>query len=78
MRQKEHYKGKKEKKINKTKQINLQEKRKEKTYKKLKEKEKDKEREEEERKPTASHPSMKGQRPQERWIGMTGNHRRRP
>ena len=27
----------------------------------------------------ASHPSMKGQRPQERWIGVyTGNHRRHP
>jgi len=24
----------------------------------------------------ASHPSVKGQRPQERWIGATGNHRR--
>jgi len=25
--------------------------------------------------PTASHPSVKGQRPQKRWIGMyTGNH----
>jgi len=27
--------------------------------------------------PTASHPSVKGQRPQERWIGATGNYRRR-
>jgi len=27
----------------------------------------------------ASHPSVKGQRPQERWIGVyTGNHRRHP
>jgi len=29
-----------------------------------------------EKKPIASHPSVKGQRPQEHWIGMTGNHRR--
>jgi len=45
----------------------------------LKEKEKDKEKEEEEEKrnqPAASHPSMKSQRPQECWIGATGNHRR--
>jgi len=31
-----------------------------------------------EKQPTASHPFMKGQRPQERWIGATGNHRRHP
>ena len=37
-----------------------------------------KKKEEEEIKPTASHPSEKGQRPQERWIGATGNHRRHP
>ena len=45
-----------------------------------KEREREREREsgrdEKEKKPTASHPSMKGQRPQERWIGVTGNHRR--
>ena len=29
------------------------------------------------KKPTASHLSVKGQRPQEHWIGTTGNHRRR-
>ena len=34
--------------------------------------------EKEKKKPTASHPSMKGQRPQECWIGVTWNHRRHP
>jgi len=60
------YGGKKEK--NKTKTG----KRKRKRLKKQRKEEND-----EEKSLEASHPSMKGQRPQEHWIGMTENHRRR-
>ena len=41
-------------------------------------KQKAKKKEGEEKQPTASHPSMNSQRPQEHWIGATGNHRRHP
>ena len=48
--------------------------RKKKIERKERSKRKKKEEEEEEKQPTAS---VKGQRPQECWIGATGNHRRR-
>ena len=44
--------------------------------KRLKKKEKEEEKDEE-KSLEASHPSMKGQRLQEHWVGTTGNHRRR-
>ena len=44
-------------------------KREKKEKKKKKKKRKKKEEEEGKKQPTASHPSVKGQRPQERWIG---------
>ena len=66
------------KKKHKTKQSKTKQKREEKNNKKIKERKREKEEEEEERKPTTSHPSVKSQRPQERWIGATRNHRGEP
>jgi len=44
--------------------------------KKEEEKEKREKQRRKKKQPTASHPSVKDHRPQERWIGATRNHRR--
>jgi len=67
---KKRKKGKrKKKKKEKEKKEKKEKEKKEKKEKRKKEKEKEEKREKKKNKPTASHPSVKGQRPQERWIG---------
>ena len=65
----------KNKNIRKIKRQGKKEKRKRKQEKEWRRKTKQKQKH---KQSTASHPSVKGQRPQERWIGATGNHRRHP
>ena len=67
----------KNKNIRKIKRQGKKEKRKRKQEKEWRRKTKQKQKQKH-KQSTASHPSVKGQRPQERWIGATGNHRRHP